>query len=285
MVDLTTTGCGVSVCIPVRNGAETLAAQLEALASQVGASTVEVVVADNGSTDDTRRVACSFAERLDLRVIDAGKEPGINVARNAAVRAASHERILFCDADDVVQGDWISQMARALDRAPLVGGTCVETILGVAGRELGVATRFSFLPAPLGACCGLSRECFDAIGGFDESYRGGADEFDFFFRAQIAGYELIESPARVTYIQAVRGARSEIRRSFHRALQEVHLYRDFKEAGMPRSSPGAALKGWALLGLSIPRLLSRQSRVEWARLLGRRVGRVVGSLRWRKLYL
>ena len=93
----------MAVVIPVRNGATTLATQLEALAGAKKPSrTLEVVVADNGSTDDTRSIAMSFTDRLALRIVDAGEVPGINIARNLGVAATDAEWLLFCDDDDAV---------------------------------------------------------------------------------------------------------------------------------------------------------------------------------------
>ena len=71
----------LSVVIPVRNGAKTLSAQLEALATaRPPATQFEVIVADNASTDDTVPIAWSYASKLPVRVVDAGLHPGTNVA-------------------------------------------------------------------------------------------------------------------------------------------------------------------------------------------------------------
>ena len=110
--------------IPVRNGAETLAAQLSALASAKPPSVAfEVLIADNGSTDDTLAVARSYSDRLELRVVDASRAQGVNVARNCGVRAAIGDVVLLCDSDDEVDVDWLTAMERAFnDGHQLVGG-------------------------------------------------------------------------------------------------------------------------------------------------------------------
>ena len=79
----------VSVIMPVRNGSESLARQLEALRGQTYGGPWELIVADNGSVDDTPSVAEEFAGRVPgLRVVDASGRPGIGAARNAGAAAA-----------------------------------------------------------------------------------------------------------------------------------------------------------------------------------------------------
>ena len=82
----------LSVVLPCRNGAATIAVQLEALASQFWSGTWELVVADNGSTDESMRIVESFRDRLPaLQVVDASAGPGIPATLNAGVRAPPSE--------------------------------------------------------------------------------------------------------------------------------------------------------------------------------------------------
>ena len=79
----------VSVVIPALNVADTIGQQLDGLACQNFNGNWEVIVADNGSTDSTREVVESFADRLPaLKVIDASDRRGINHARNVGSQAA-----------------------------------------------------------------------------------------------------------------------------------------------------------------------------------------------------
>ncbi len=78
-----------SVVIPVRNGAATLAEQLEALAQQEYDDEWEVVVADNGSSDATREVVNGFRDLPQLRVVDAsgGSGAGYRAERRCLSRS------------------------------------------------------------------------------------------------------------------------------------------------------------------------------------------------------
>ena len=76
-----------TICICTRNRAEDLRRCLQSLADHMPADLrVPVLVVDNGSTDDTRPVAQSFAGSLDLALIEA-PVPGLSRARNAGWQA------------------------------------------------------------------------------------------------------------------------------------------------------------------------------------------------------
>src|SRR6202035_2076299 len=97
--------------------------QLRALAHQQCDEPWEVVVADNGSTDESRVVAQEWANRAHMiRLIDGSKVRGPGAARNAGVRAAQGELLAFCDADDVVHPGWLTAHVLALAEADLSAG-------------------------------------------------------------------------------------------------------------------------------------------------------------------
>jgi|SoiMethySBSTD1v2_1073268.scaffolds.fasta_scaffold44826_6 glycosyltransferase involved in cell wall biosynthesis len=86
----------VSILIAVRDGARYLGEALASALDQPGA-TVEVVVVDDGSTDDSAEIARSFGKRVHV----LRQEPlGIGPARNAAIEASAGTYLSFLDADD-----------------------------------------------------------------------------------------------------------------------------------------------------------------------------------------
>ena len=92
----------LSIIIPCRNAARTIEETLQALADQKWPAAWEVIVADNGSTDNLARVVAKYTLRIPhLRLVDASARRGASYARNIGVNAATGEYILFCDADDV----------------------------------------------------------------------------------------------------------------------------------------------------------------------------------------
>lgn len=197
-----------SVVMPVRNAAETLAEQLEALASQTYTGDWELVVADNGSRDATRRRIAEAADRLPtLHVVDAARPRGISTARNRGVAAATGDLLLFCDGDDVVAPDWIEQMVRAARDGDLVGGRLDPTRLNPPDlrrsrpppQDGGLARAHDHLPYGTGASLGVWADVMAALGGFDERFRTCGDDVDLSWRAQAAGHRLVHAPAAVTH--------------------------------------------------------------------------------------
>jgi glucosyl-dolichyl phosphate glucuronosyltransferase len=91
-----------------------------------------MIVVDNGSTDDSAEVASSFVDRLPIRVVHEA-EPGLSRARNAAVRAARGEYVVWTDDDCVVDGQWLTAYVDAFDRWPsaaVFGGPIVPQFEG-----------------------------------------------------------------------------------------------------------------------------------------------------------
>jgi glycosyltransferase involved in cell wall biosynthesis len=104
----------ISVVIPVKDDADHLRRCLLALSEQTFAP-LEVIVVDNGSTDDSADVALSFGARV-LRE----DRSGIPAASAAGYDAASADIIARLDADCVAPTDWLARIAETLDWGPTV---------------------------------------------------------------------------------------------------------------------------------------------------------------------
>jgi cellulose synthase/poly-beta-1,6-N-acetylglucosamine synthase-like glycosyltransferase len=99
----------VSVIIPARNEEAMIAGSLESLsAMDFPVDAMEVIVADNGSTDRTVETAMAFAGRLNIQVVSV---PGARVSgvRNAGARRARGRILAFLDADCLVPRDWLRE--------------------------------------------------------------------------------------------------------------------------------------------------------------------------------
>src|SRR5690606_12378908 len=98
------------------NGMSVIGEQLEALTRQAWDHPWEVVVSDNGSTDESRAVAEGFQGRIpSLRVVDSSDFKGEAHARNVGIQQARGDLILNCDADDVVADNFVAAMAKSLE--------------------------------------------------------------------------------------------------------------------------------------------------------------------------
>jgi glycosyltransferase involved in cell wall biosynthesis len=126
----------VSVIVPCRNAASTLGTQLDALSRQTYSGTCELLVVDNDSTDATPELLQQGQSRLpNLRVIRATEKHNSGYARNAGMRAARGQYLLFCDADDMVEPDWIRSLAEALKVYDLAGGVMAYDALNPGIRK------------------------------------------------------------------------------------------------------------------------------------------------------
>lgn len=101
----------VSIIVPCYNAAHWLAAALESCLAQTGAA-LDIVVVDDGSTDDSLAIAHRFADR-GVTVL-AQPNRGAAAARNRGLEVARGEFIQFLDADDLLApGKIAAQLARA----------------------------------------------------------------------------------------------------------------------------------------------------------------------------
>jgi GT2 family glycosyltransferase len=208
------------VVLCVRNGAETLARQLDALSAQAFGEPWEIVLVDNGSTDGTTALAGAWRARMPwLHVVDEAR-PGLNWARNRGVGVARAERILCCDADDEVGPGWMGAMVSALDRFDIVGGALEPYPHVLRSGEWFECPQTTALPTlfgqpyAVGANLGFARRVFDAVGGFDEAFGAGADEVDFCLRASRAGCSIGFAPDAVVRYAVKDTARALMRQRY-----------------------------------------------------------------------
>jgi glycosyltransferase involved in cell wall biosynthesis len=102
----------VSVVIPCRNQAAFLRSALSSVSSQTYARH-ETIVIDDGSTDDTAEVAASSGA-----TVLSQRHAGLGAARNAGLRNASGEYVIFLDADDELVADAMATGVAVLARHP-----------------------------------------------------------------------------------------------------------------------------------------------------------------------
>ena len=106
----------VSVVLPVHNRADVLARAIESVLDQRFMA-FELVIVDDGSTDDSARVARSFDEDR-INVIELGENRGGNVARNAGVRAAKAPLVAFLDSDDTYLPEKLERVVAEFEERP-----------------------------------------------------------------------------------------------------------------------------------------------------------------------
>lgn len=281
----------LSIVIPSRNVAGDLPSQLESLAVQEPDVRWEVVVSDNGSTDGTRGVALRFADRLDIRVVDASGEPGRAFACNEGARSARGDSICFLDADDEVALGYVAAMAAALRVHPFVAARVdVSLNTGWVARSRdpfqheGLLDVFNYLPFGIGCTLGVRREVFHTVGGFRGEIRFDED-VDFCWRVQQAGMPLVFVPEAVVRYRFRDDLWSLFVQAFHYGTGQVLLYRRHRGLGMPRRTPGQIRHDISRRVKALLAIRDKADLGQWLHETGYLVGNIVGSLRWRTLYL
>lgn len=279
-----------SVIIPCLDVADTLAEQLDALAAQQATFCWEVIVVDNGSTDATVSIAESYGDRIDLTVIAEPKR-GRHFACNAGAAEAQSPYLAFVDGDDVVQSGFVAAMREALNGYDMVAGIFVhDAFQGDGSMQHGPATSsalmsgYDFLPFASGGCTGIRKEAFDAVGGFDAEARF-CEDTALSWNVQRAGFTLGPAPSAAVAVRQRSTYRTMFRQHRNFGQARVWLYREFKEAGMPRRPFRAALFDWLRIFRAVPFLGDTAVRIRWTRRLGRNIGFVKGSIVERQLFL
>ncbi len=161
----------LSVVIATRDRAAFLARALDSLAVQRDAPAFEVVIADNGSRDGTADLvrARAATAAFPLHYVFAG-EPNRGAARNAGVRAATGDIVLFVDDDVRLPAQFL--FAHASAHAQRGGRAVSGPILNVpTPHDEPSPSMFNYSGAFFCTCnVSVARAAFDAVGGFDEHF-------------------------------------------------------------------------------------------------------------------
>jgi glycosyltransferase involved in cell wall biosynthesis len=180
----------VSVVIPVYNGGRRLPEAVASVERQVYRP-IEVIVVDDGSTDDTPDVIRGLGNRV--RAIRQ-ENSGPAAARNRGLAAAEGEIIGFLDCDDLWPDGRLHGMVGRLRDDPsldvVLGRTRFVSESGYLSPELRWEDREErTIVIPHVGCAVYRRSAFDTAGRFDESLRFSEDQ-DWYLRAREVGLQI-----------------------------------------------------------------------------------------------
>ena len=282
----------VSVVLPTFNRARTLPRAIASVLHQ-GYRHLELLIVDDGSTDDTAAVIAGFTDPR-VRYIPLAKNGGASHARNAGMRESKGEFIAFQDSDD----EWLDGKLEKQVRAALAAGDsavtvfhskilygrddqgrygphrvcCLPSIPDVPEQNFIQLIHRGNLISPQALL--ISREAFNLAGFFDEDLINNEDwafGIDLFYASKVV---FIDEPLVMTYLQndsvsrlMLRGARAQIR-----VMQKLRRHSDFAPAvlaahlgriGWGVAKLGYPKRGQRLLGMAL-RLQPKNLR-NWAR--------------------
>jgi glycosyltransferase involved in cell wall biosynthesis len=182
----------VSVVIPAHNAAPWLAETLRSVLDQTYRD-LEVIVVNDGSTDDTQDVIASFGQRIYC--VEQTNQ-GLPAARNTGIRSARGDWIALLDADDLWLPDKLERQMELVKNVPTLKwtycdaymfddatGTTTSTLS--AGRRLpdGDILRPLFLGNFIGTpTTVIRRDVFDNVGMLDETLVPCGEDWDLWLR-------------------------------------------------------------------------------------------------------
>jgi GT2 family glycosyltransferase len=209
----------ISVVIPNWNGASFLPLCLDSLKSQ-SFKDFEVIVVDNGSTDNSRKLLAS--EYKWVRVVSLEKNEGFAGGCNRGISASCGGWVVLLNNDTEAHKDWLKNIAVAIkdkpeysffatkilmfDKRDILDGTgdFISRSLfvfrfGQFDTDLGQYDDLGEIFSPCGASAVYKREMLDDIGLLDEDFFAYLEDIELGMRAHIAGYKGFFLPYPVIY--------------------------------------------------------------------------------------
>lgn len=179
----------VSVIIPTYNHAQYVGYAIQSILDQ-NYWNYQIIVVDDGSTDNTQEVVDQFGDRVDYIL---QKNKGLSAARNTGIRAATGEFIGLLDADDMYEPDFMSTLVPMLATDPEVGGIYTgfrfidQLNQPFFRKEICVVPSDKLYKTLIGGnlfvpeLMLIRRNCYLDVGMFDESLRA-CEDWDMWLR-------------------------------------------------------------------------------------------------------
>lgn len=190
----------VSIIVPTFHEQAHIVTLLQLLAAQeLPASEFEVIVVDNGSTDETYRLAQEFVAPFPLRVVQRGGT--IGQIRNHGASLARAEILAFLDCDCFPRADWLNEALTYRRKNHVWGADYLPqqdaTWVGFTWFEFQASLRDGPVPFLPSSNLFLYRSTFDSIGGFSDLKT--SEDVDLCRRAREAGLQVVAHPSMAVF--------------------------------------------------------------------------------------
>lgn len=256
----------ISVVIPVYNGEKILARCLNALASQtIPSDQYEIIVVNDGSKDDTRKVAEGFNVTLLSQ-----ENQGPAAARNHGVKVAQGDIVLFIDADCASAPNWIEVMTKPFSDPAIVGvkGTYKTTQKALIARFVQIEyeekyermKKYPYIDFIDTYSAGFRKNVFQKYGGYNTSFpTATVEDQEFSFRLAKDGHKMLFQPEAFVYHLHQSTLRGYMRRKYWIAYWKVLVLKHHPEKFINDTHTPQVLKFQILITytliLSLPGIL------------------------------
>jgi GT2 family glycosyltransferase len=259
-----------SVIIPAANAGRTIGECILATLSQsVPREIYEVIVVDDGSRDQTGRIA----RATGVRVISQPRR-GLAAARNAGARIAAGDILVFLNPDCVPKLDWLAQMLAPFEEPTVAGvrgayqtheeGLLPRTIQADCDDAYRRLAERPAIDAVEGYSAAYRREIFRLAGGFDPSL-AHADDVDLSYRLAARGFRLVFAPKACVYRRHGSDVGRYLEQNLRTGLWQALLYARHPAKLRDRSS--SADHDLSEVPLAAAAIASLVAGTRWPRLL------------------
>lgn len=192
----------VAVVVPVYNKRQDLARAVESVVKQTVAVD-EIVIVDDGSTDDSLQVAQSLkslaTDKTNIKVLTQPNK-GVAHARNLGVRESSSKYVVCLDADDQILPEFVESCVQQLESDKELGLVYTKLQWITSDGRTGFSEwpgewdydKFLKKKNQVPTCCMFKREAFDRLGGYRQRYAptgAGAEDAELWLRFGAYGYK------------------------------------------------------------------------------------------------
>ena len=194
----------VDIIIPAYNQGDYLKESVESALAQTWEN-LEIIIVDDGSTDDTAKVGRSFADPRVTYIYHDNK--GLSGARNTGLGHSTGEYVSFLDSDDLFFPTKIQNLLSLFDQNPEIGLAAGDsTLIDDHGQPIGKTYGDGLPNNPTGWLQGnrfhvgavlVKKEWLDKVEPFDESLRA-CEDWDMWLRLSIAGCKMAWLPEMVS---------------------------------------------------------------------------------------
>ena len=235
-----------SIIIPACNCERTIRLCLEAMKRLQVSELREIIVVDDGSTDKTADIVKSFKEVRYF--FQENKGPA--AARNRGANEAKGEVVCFTDSDCMPRGDWLKRLGESFSDGKIaaVAGSyglanprnslaqCIQDEIVFRHKKL-LPSR----PKVFGSYnVAIRKKIFDAVGGFDESYRfASGEDNDLSYRIRQKGYDIFFSKNALVDHFHTESLLKYLKEQWRHGFWRMRLYRQH-----PRMAKGDDYTFW-----------------------------------------